>query len=674
MVRSMMCCTNLPIFLWGEALKTANYILNRVPTKSVDKIPFEIWNKRNPSLNHLKVWGCKAEAKLYNPVEKKLDSRIVSCFFIGYPEGSKGYKFYCPKNTTGFVETQRAVFMENESDEIEDRVLDFDEESMEIDNNAGSETSKGIVIIPAIETNYENLDNMEEDTDQAQDTIEAEIMNPPVQDNNDIPDIAQAGILNLPVQNNIDVQGTDQNMQDMELRRSKRARRSALSDFYVYLQESEHDILGKDDPENFKQAIMGEDNERWLTAMKSELESMRKNGVWELKVLLQGYSFRVIMALVAHFDLHLYRMDVKTAFLNGYLKEEIYMQQPEGFVQKGQENMVCKLNKSLYGLKQASRQWYMRFDEVIKTYGFTENVLDSCIYVKISGRHYVLLVLYVDDILLASTNLTLLHDVKVFLSKHFEMTDLGEASYVLGIEISRDRKRGLLGLSQKGYIEKILKRFNMMDCARGDVPINKGDKFSREQAPKTDQEKLEMADKPYASLVGSLMYAQVCTRPNLAFPLNADFAGSVDDLKSTSGFVFLFGGAAVSWKSVKQPIVTTSTMRAEFIACYEAICQAIWLKNFLTSLKVLGTIEKPIQIWNDNNSAILFAKGNKRSIGGKPLSLKFLSVKEKISEGIIAMDHINTESNIADPFNKGLPNNVFKRHVTSMGLLSGFDA
>jgi len=231
-------------------------------------------------------------------------------------------------------------------------------------------------------------------------------------------------------------------------------------------------------------------------------------------------SFRVIMALVAHFDLHLHQMDVKTTFLNGYLKEEIYMQQPEGFVQEGQENMVCKLNKSIYGLKQASRQWYMRFDEVIKTHGFIENILDSCIYVKVSGRHFIILILYVDDILLASSNLTLLHDVKVFLSKHFEMIDLGEASYVLGIEISRDRKRGYLGLSQKGYIEKILKGFNMLDCAGGDVPINKGDKLSREQAPKTDHEKLEMTDKPYASLVGSLMHAQVCTRPNIAFPIS----------------------------------------------------------------------------------------------------------------------------------------------------------
>ncbi|KAI5332374.1 hypothetical protein L3X38_022503 [Prunus dulcis] len=172
MVRSMMCCTNLPIFLWGEALKTANYILNRVPTKSVDKIPFKIWNKRKPILNHLKVWGCKAEEKLYNPVEKKLDSRTVSFFFIGYPEGSKRYRFYCPKNTTRFVETQRAVFMENGSDEIEDRVLDFDEESMEIDNIAGSKTSKGIVIIPAVETNCKNLDNMKEDT------VQTEILNP----------------------------------------------------------------------------------------------------------------------------------------------------------------------------------------------------------------------------------------------------------------------------------------------------------------------------------------------------------------------------------------------------------------------------------------------------------------------------------------------------------------
>ncbi|CAL8996886.1 unnamed protein product, partial [Prunus brigantina] len=144
------------------------------------------------------------------------------------------------------------------------------------------------------------------------------------------------------------------------------------------------------------------------------------------------------MALVAHFDLHLHQMDVKTAFLNGNLEEDIYMKQPEGFIQEKGENLVCKLCKSIYGLKQASRQWYIKFDEVVKQYGFTENALDECIYMKMSGRNFIILVLYVDDILLACTDLSMLHNCKEFLSKHFEMTDLGEATYVLGIEISRN--------------------------------------------------------------------------------------------------------------------------------------------------------------------------------------------------------------------------------------------
>ncbi|KAI5350153.1 hypothetical protein L3X38_003044 [Prunus dulcis] len=240
--------------------------------------------------------------------------------------------------------------------------------------------------------------------------------------------------------------------------------------------------------------------------MEPELESMSKNGVWSLdelpsgskpigckwvnktkrnaqgkidrykaRLVAKGFtqqegvdynetfshvstkdSFRVIMALVAHFDLHLNQMDVKTAFLNGNILEEIYMKQPDGFILKGGENLVCKLQKSIYGLKQASRQWYLKFDEVIKSQG--------------------------------------------------------QANYVLGIEISRDRDRKLIGLSQKAYIEKILKRFNMENCTGCDVPFSKGDKLSSEQSPKTEQERIEMQDKPYASLVGSLMYAQVCTR------------------------------------------------------------------------------------------------------------------------------------------------------------------
>ena len=168
-------------------------------------------------------------------------------------------------------------------------------------------------------------------------------------------------------------------------------------------------------------------------------------------------SFRIIMALVAHYDLELYQMDVKTAFLNGDLYENVYMAQPKGFVVKGKEHMGCRLKKSIYGLKQASRQWYLKFDETIRKFGFKENEEDNCIYAKFRNGKFIFLILYVDDILLASSDVGLLLETKKFLSSNFDMKDLGETSFVLGIEIHRDRTKGVLGLSQKAYLEKVLK-------------------------------------------------------------------------------------------------------------------------------------------------------------------------------------------------------------------------
>ena len=159
-------------------------------------------------------------------------------------------------------------------------------------------------------------------------------------------------------------------------------------------------------------------------------------------------SLRIIMALVARFDLELHQMDVKTTFLNGNLDEDIYMEQHKGFTKKGNEHLVCKLKKSIYGLKQASRQWYIKFNNTITSFRFKENIVDRCIYLKVSGSKFIFLILYVDDILLASSDLGLLGETKEYLSKNLHMVDIGEANYVIGIEIFRDRSRGVLGLSQ----------------------------------------------------------------------------------------------------------------------------------------------------------------------------------------------------------------------------------
>ena len=160
----------------------------------------------------------------------------------------------------------------------------------------------------------------------------------------------------------------------------------------------------------------------------------------------------------------------------------------------------------------------MKFNDVITSFGFKENIADRCIYIKVSGSKIIFLVLYVDDILLATNDLGLLNETKKFLSENFEMKDMGEASYVIGIEIFRDRTNGILGLSQTAYINKILERFRMESCSAGIVPIQKGDIFNEQiQCPKSELEKEKMKSIPYASIVGSLMYAQTCTRPDISF-------------------------------------------------------------------------------------------------------------------------------------------------------------
>ena len=228
-------------------------------------------------------------------------------------------------------------------------------------------------------------------------------------------------------------------------------------------------------------------------------------------------SFRIIMALVAHYDLELHQMDVKTAFLNGDLEEDVYMDQLMGFAEEGKEHMVCKLKRLIYGLKQASRQWYLKFNDTIVSFGFKENTIDQCIYLKVSGSKFIFLILCVDDILLANNDLGLLSETNMFLSNNFEMKDMSEAYYVIGIEIFRDRSQGLLGLSQNAYINKFLERLRMDKCSTSPVPIQKGDKFSLMQCPKNDLERKQMENIPYASIVTSLMYAQTCMRPDISF-------------------------------------------------------------------------------------------------------------------------------------------------------------
>ena len=181
-------------------------------------------------------------------------------------------------------------------------------------------------------------------------------------------------------------------------------------------------------------------------------------------------------------------MDVKTAFLNGNLSEDVYMIQPEVFVDPTNARKICKLRKSIYGLNQASRSWNLCFDEVAKGFGFIKNEKEPCVYKKASGSALMFLVLYVDDILLIGNDIPMLEVVKTSLRKCFSMKDLGEAAYILGIRINRDRSKRLIGLKQDTYIDKILKWFNMQDSKKGFLPMSHGITLGKTQCLVTPDE------------------------------------------------------------------------------------------------------------------------------------------------------------------------------------------
>ncbi|KAA0025358.1 gag/pol protein [Cucumis melo var. makuwa] len=247
------------------------------------------------------------------------------------------------------------------------------------------------------------------------------------------------------------------------------------------------------------------DKDQWVKAMDLEMESMYFNSVWELVDVPEGVkpigckwiykrkrdsagkSIRILLSIATFYDYETWQMDVKTAFLNGNLEESIFMSQPEGF------------------------------DTAIKSYGFDQNVDEPCVYKKINKGKVAFLVLYVDDILLIGNDVGCLTDVKAWLAAQFQMKDLGEAQYVLGIQIIRDRKNKMLALSQATYIDKMLVRYSMQNSKKGLLPFRHGVHLSKEQCSKTPQEVEDLRRIPYASAVDSLMYVMLCTRPDICY-------------------------------------------------------------------------------------------------------------------------------------------------------------
>ncbi|RDY13433.1 hypothetical protein CR513_01653, partial [Mucuna pruriens] len=308
------------------------------------------------------------------------------------------------------------------------------------------------------------------------------------------------------------------------------------------------------------------------------------------------------MALVAHFDLELHQMDVKTMFLNGNINKTIYMMQPENFVSNESKSM-------------ASRQWYHKFHQVITSNGFEANVVDDCVYYKFSGSKYIFLMLYVDDIPLASSDTGLLYETKRFLTKNFKMKDLGEASFVLGIQILRDRSQGVLGkyLSDLGMQHwKAVKR--VMRYLR---------RIKRHMLTYQKSKDLE--------IIGYSDY---------------DFAGCQDSKRFSFGYVYMLTGGAISWNPFNHGCRVCGLLQG--IQPWDMV------RNFVTSLWVVDGIERPLKLYCDNNSTVLYFNNKRSSTKSKFIDIKFLVVKERVQNKKISVEHIGTSFILADSLTKAL--------------------
>jgi hypothetical protein len=338
---------------------------------------------------------------------------------------------------------------------------------------------------------------------------------------------------------------------------------------------------------------------------------------------------------------------------------------------------------------------------------------DNCVYHRRRNDNVLIIAVYVDDLLILANNMDMIDQVKQELSFKFEMTDLGEVHYCLGIQIIRDRSKGVIEINQSKYVEDVLKRFNMENSKPAATPMQAGVRLTKGMSPSTEEEIQEMEDIPYQSAIGSLMYAMLGTRPDLSYavgalsqysskpgkehwravkwtlrylkgsigyrlqyrrnggPLqgysDADWAGNLDDRRSTTGYVFLLGGASISWGSKKQPTVALSTTEAEYMALCQTAKEGIWLERLLGEIGYSPSL--PVAILSDNQGAIDLTKNSVYHARTKHIDIRHHFLRDVVEAGQVGVSFCGTEEMVADVLTKGLAKLKHSFFCKGLGLV-----
>jgi hypothetical protein len=709
----MMKDTKVPTTFWPEAVSWTTYILNRSPTvANKDKTPQELWTGNPPSVEHFKVFGCVAFVHVPDQQRKKLDDKSWRGFFLGMSQESKAYRLYNPN-------TKKVVVS---------RDVSFDEQKG-WDSEPESSSSSTTLI-------WEGC--IDEDCDSDADDSEEESNQNPTNEAED----------HL-VQNEPNVTATD-------LEPRQRRLPSYLEDYDLSFSQTDlcAMLASAEDPLIFEDAVK---EEKWRIAMKQEIQAIEKNNTWRLtelpsgvkqigvkwlfktklkkngsvdkyktRLVVKGYAqkegidytevfapvarwdtIRVFLAFAAYHGYPVCQLDVKSAFLYGELAEDVYVEQPQGFVVAGEESKVYKLKKALYGLKQAPRAWYSRIEKYFLKAGFERCTYEHTLFIKRKGAHVLLVSVYVDDVMYTSNTTSLLEEFKSSMNAEFEMTDLGKMRYFLGVEVFQS-KEGIF-ISQQMYAKEILERFQLLDCNFVHNPMVPGVKLS------VKGDGISVDATQYKQLIGCLLYI-TATRPDIMYTVcllsrymqaptrqhmlaakrvlrylkgtltygiwykknagnecllgytDSDYAGDVDDRKSTSGYVFFLAGRAISRASKKQPVVTLSTTEAEFVAASQCATQCVWLKRILEVMGWTSSVKEGTKIWCDNSSTIKLSKNPVLHGRSKHIDVRFHFLRDLVRDGIIELEHCGTHEQVADVMTKAVKLDIFQRLRGKLGM------
>lgn len=727
--RALRFQAHLPLHFWAECVSTAVHIINRLPTPTLShQTPFEKLYRKIPSYSHLRVFGCLAYATNVH-VSHKFAPRATKCVFLGYPVGQKAYKLYDIETSQVF--TSRDVI--------------FHEDIFPYESISLSSAQTDSVIPVAI------LDSSSIQPAPA-DSIPANSATSPAapvrrSQRSHVPPAALRDYICNQV-------SSPESLSSSSSFPSK-GTRYPLCDFISYdcyspQQKSFIATITNDvEPTCYDQAAS---QSHWQEAMQSELAALEANRTWSLtplppgkqaigcrwvykikrksdgslerykaRLVAKGYTqlegvdyqdtfsptakmvtIRCLLALAAAQNWALHQLDVHNAFLHGDLSEEIYMSLPPGSQRQG-ENLVCRLNKSIYGLKQASRQWFAKFTTAIQDAGFVQSKADYSLFTSKKGKSFTALLIYVDDILITGNDPIAITTLKQFLHNRFRIKDLGDLKYFLGMEVSRSKK-GIF-ISQRKYALEIMKDGGYL----GAKPVN----FPMEQNAKlSDEGELLRDPSSYRRLVGRLIYLTI-TRPDITYSVHilsrfmhaprkphmeaatrvlrylksnpgqgllfpsqndlslrafcdSDWGGCPISRKSTTGYCVFLGSSLISWRTKRQKTVSLSSAEAEYRAMTGVCCELSWLRSLLKDLKILHP--KPALLYCDNKAALHIAANPVFHERTRHIEIDCHFIRDKIQDGSVTTEYVHSAEQLADVFTKPLGKEAFSTMKRKLGV------